>query len=279
MAASIRSCHTLSDVRNDDSIPVRGIGDLAAAIDLMLALGILALTVDVIRGSSRPQHLRSWIFFAIASVTLVAHSGLAAIGDPLAHDLSAVFEVVTIAFLAVGFALLYGADRERFHALQHEAERDPLTDLYNFRTFRQLAAMQLARRPGRCAAVVLDLDGFKLVNDTWGHATGDQMLQLVAAAIRANLREADIAARYGGDEFVLLLDDCDSAAAERITQRMQSSLGALSGVSSERITFSAGVADLSQPRSDLQGLLKAADHALLEVKRSGKKNVAIAPLN
>lgn len=258
---------------------VRGIGELAGAVDLMLALAILALTVDVIRGSSRPQHLRSWVFFAIASVALVAHSGLAVVADPLARDLSAVFEVVTIAFLAIGFALLYGADRDRFHALQHEAERDPLTDLYNFRTFRQLAAMHLARRPGRCAAVVLDLDGFKMVNDTWGHAAGDQILQLVAAAIRANLREADVAARYGGDEFVILLDDCDAAAAERITQRMQSSLGALSGVSSEKITFSAGVADLSLPRGDLQGLLKAADQALLEVKRSGKKSVAIATLN
>jgi diguanylate cyclase (GGDEF)-like protein len=258
---------------------VRGIGELAAAVDLMLAVAILALTVDVIRSSSRPQHLRSWIFFAIASVTLVVHSGLAAIGDPVAHDLSAVFEVVTIAFLAIGFALLYGADRDRYHALQHEAERDPLTDLYNFRTFRQLAAMHLARRPGRCAAVVLDLDGFKVVNDTWGHAAGDQMLQLVAAAIRANLREADIAARYGGDEFVLLLDDCDATAAERITQRMQLSLGALSGVTSERITFSAGVADLSQPHADLPALLKAADDALLEVKRSGKRSVAIAGLN
>jgi diguanylate cyclase (GGDEF)-like protein len=101
----------------------------------------------------------------------------------------------------------------------------------------------------------------------------------VAAAIRANLREADIAARYGGDEFVLLLDDCDGTAAERITQRMQLSLGALSGVTSERITFSAGVADLSQPHADLPALLKAADDALLEVKRSGKRSVAIAGLN
>jgi diguanylate cyclase (GGDEF)-like protein len=254
---------------------VTNIHALAAAIDLALALAILALTVDVIRSASGSQHLRSWIFFAVASVTLVFHSALAALGDVLAGDLAAVFEVITIAFLAIGFALLYGADRDRFHTLQHEAERDPLTDLYNFRAFGSLAAAHLAQRGGRCALVVLDLDGFKEVNDTSGHAAGDRVLQLVAAAIRANLRESDVAARYGGDEFVILLDG-DAPAAERIVRRIQSSVAALSSVTSGMISFSAGVADRATPSTDLRGMLDDADGALLGVKRSGKRAVAIA---
>ena len=248
---------------------------LAAAIDLALAVAIFALTVDVIRSASQPQHLRSWIFFATASVTLVVHSALAAVGDSVARDLGAVFEVITIGFLAIGFALLYGADRDRFRTLQHEAERDPLTDLYNFRAFGALAASHLARPMGRAAVVVLDLDGFKGVNDTSGHAAGDRVLQLVAAAIRANLRDTDVAGRYGGDEFVILLDG-DALPAARIVKRIQSSVSALSSVTSGAITFSAGVADVATPSGDLRGLLDAADQALLEVKRSGKRSIAIA---
>jgi len=248
---------------------------VAAAIDLALAIAIFALTVDVIRTGGRSQHLRSWVFFAIASVTLVVHSGLAALGDSVGRDLGAIFEVVTIAFLAVGFALLYGADRERIRALQHEAERDPLTDLYNFRAFGALATAHLARPNGRAAVVVLDLDGFKEVNDTSGHAAGDRVLQLVAAAIRANLRESDVAGRYGGDEFVILLDG-DALTAARIVQRIQSSVSALSSVTHGIVTFSAGVADHATPSADLRGLLEAADQTLLAVKRSGKRNIAIA---
>ena len=254
---------------------MRDVQALAAAIDLALAVAIFALTVDVIRGASQPQHLRSWIFFATASVTLVVHSALAAVGDSVARDLGAVFEVITIGFLAIGFALLYGADRDRFRTLQHEAERDPLTDLYNFRAFGALAASHLARPMGRAAVVVLDLDGFKGVNDTSGHAAGDRVLQLVAAAIRANLRDTDVAGRYGGDEFVILLDG-DALTAARIVKRIQSSVSALSSVTSGAITFSAGVADVATPSGDLRGLLDAADQALLEVKRSGKRSIAIA---
>jgi diguanylate cyclase (GGDEF)-like protein len=248
---------------------------LAAAIDLALAIAIFALTIDVIRGSGQSQHLRSWIFFAVASVTLVVHSALAALGDSVARDLGAVFEVITIGFLAIGFALLYGADRERFRTLQHEAERDPLTDLYNFRAFGALARSHLARATGRVAVVVLDLDGFKEVNDTAGHAAGDRVLQLVAAAIRANLRDSDVAGRYGGDEFVILLDG-DALTAARIVKRIQSSLGALSSATSGAVSFSAGVADQETPSGDLRGLLDAADQALLDVKRSGKRSIAIA---
>lgn len=254
---------------------MRDVQALAAAIDLALAVAIFALTVDVIRSASQPQHLRSWIFFATASVTLVVHSALAAVGDSVARDLGAVFEVITIGFLAIGFALLYGADRDRFRTLQHEAERDPLTDLYNFRAFGALAASHLARPMGRAAVVVLDLDGFKGVNDTSGHAAGDRVLQLVAAAIRANLRDTDVAGRYGGDEFVILLDG-DALTAARIVKRIQSSVSALSSVTSGAITFSAGVADVATPSGDLRGLLDAADQALLEVKRSGKRSIAIA---
>ena len=251
-----------------------GLHTLTEAANVALALSILALTVSSLRSGGRPSHGRSWLFFAAASVTLVVHSVLDALGAAVS-EIGDIFEVATAALLAGGFVFLYGADREELRRLQTAAERDPMTQLYNVRTFRVLAEARIAAvgARGPLAIAVLDLDGFKRVNDIYGHPAGDRALGLVATAVRASLRTADIAARYGGDEFILLLDGCDDIAAERIVQRIRRTVAALSLGVGEPLTLSAGLATYPACGRALDELVSRADEALLAAKRAGKNDV------
>ena len=254
-----------------------GLLTLTAAANVALALSIFALTISSLRSGRRPSHGRSWLFFAAASGTLVLHALLEALpGSP--SEVTAIFEVATIALLGCGFVLLYGSDREELRRLQTAAERDPMTQLYNLRTFRDLADARLgAAAPADGLAIaVLDLDGFKQVNDTHGHPAGDRALRLVATAVRASLRTSDLAARYGGDEFILLLDDCDDAAAQRILHRIRSTVQALSIGVGEPISFSAGLASYPECGRTFDQLVHRADEALFVAKRAGKNDVRSA---
>jgi diguanylate cyclase (GGDEF)-like protein len=249
-----------------------GLQTLMSAANVALALSILALTVSSLRSGGRPSHGRSWLFFAAASGTLVVHALLETTDRA---DIAGIFEVATAALLGGGFVLLYGADREELRRLQSDAERDPMTQLYNLRMFRALASARLeaSGEDARLAIAVIDLDGFKQVNDTHGHPAGDQALRLVATAVRASLRTSDLAARYGGDEFVLLLDRCDDAAADRIVQRIKQTVQALSGGVGYPISFSAGLAVYPTIGRDLDTLIRQADDALFVAKRAGKNDV------
>lgn len=251
---------------------------LAGAANLALAVSILALTVARQTGSPRPAYTRSWIFFGLAAVTLLARASFDLVG-PSMQDAARVADVATTALLSVAFIFLYGADRDGIRRLQDEAERDGLTDLYDLRAFTALARDRLERtmeNGGRCAVAILDLDAFKELNDTLGHQAGDRMLQLVASAIRANVRPHDIAARYGGDEFVVLLDRCEADEAKRVCARVLRSVVMLSLAAGKQLTLSCGVSVAPDHGTDLRDLIANADKQLISVKRSGKNAVRAA---
>jgi len=219
--------------------------------------------------------MRSWLFFALASLTLVAHSAFGTQGESQA-DGAALFELLTLALFAIGFVLLYGADREQLRSIETRAELDPTTGLLNRQAFRELVAAQLRRRGGPSALAVVDLDGFKAVNDSRGHPAGDEVLGLVATAIRANLRAQDLASRYGGDEFVVYLADCPVEGALRIMERIRAVVAAVTGASGSTVTASVGLALSVDGSMDLDALVDTADRALLSVKRSGKNQLLLA---
>lgn len=252
-------------------------------VNFGLALSIVALTLSTLRASRHPAHARSWVFFGLASTALLLHAGLELVGAEFAAAFAAAsttLEVSTTAFLGVGFALLYGADRDGVSKIQRLAEQDTLTGLYNLFSFRAVAEPRLARaraHGGRCTIVVLDLDGFKAVNDTFGHPAGDKVLQATAACIVANLRPEDLAARCGGDEFAIYLDRCDRREARRITDRIRRSLVAVTAAASSRVTFSAGIATFPESGTDVQTLIQRADAMLLLAKRGGKNDIRIDP--
>jgi diguanylate cyclase (GGDEF)-like protein/PAS domain S-box-containing protein len=169
-------------------------------------------------------------------------------------------------------------------ALAHQALHDALTDLPNRALLldRAQQAIARARRDQRGVALLfLDLDNFKIVNDSLGHAAGDRLLVLVAGMLRACVRESDTVARLGGDEFVALLDGvADAAEAEAVCARIQEALGAPLKLGRARIgvTASIGVVISADGHTHPEHLLRDADIAMYRAKASGKqRHVVFAP--
>ena len=159
--------------------------------------------------------------------------------------------------------------------LSYQAFHDPLTGLANRRRFVDQAEAALGGRSrvGGIAALFVDLDDFKTVNDSLGHAAGDELLVAVAARIRDGLRSTDVAARLGGDEFgVLLLDIPDPAYATTVAERLLAGISApleVAGVPVE-VNASIGVAVDTEAMHGVDDLLSDADVAMYQAKALGK---------
>jgi diguanylate cyclase (GGDEF)-like protein len=168
------------------------------------------------------------------------------------------------------------ADRAQFEALAHE---DPLTGLPNKRAFDDRLETEL-RRAAReyypVALIALDLDRFKQINDTWGHAVGDEALVKFAQHIEAELRAGDICGRVGGDEFVLALVRADAHSAERVLGRLKGALDQVAvGPAGERLGFSAGIAEFPRHASERELLMRCADTALYRGKTEGRGRATV----
>ncbi|WP_025209478.1 diguanylate cyclase [Hippea sp. KM1] len=159
--------------------------------------------------------------------------------------------------------------------LKEEAELDFLTKLYNRRLmFRFLKHhIELSRRNNEeLSFLMIDIDKFKVVNDTYGHQTGDEVLKELANIIRANIRKTDIACRFGGEEFSVLLIDTSlkdaCGVAEKIREATEKTTIDIEG-SQIRITISIGVSSLKE-KDDINSLIKRADDALYKAKEAGR---------
>jgi diguanylate cyclase (GGDEF)-like protein len=179
------------------------------------------------------------------------------------------FEVVKR--FAVMAALAFDSARQR-EALRLQAETDALTGLMNRLAFqhaleRSIAAAGRVRHPVHL--VVADVDHFKDINDSYGHAVGDQALVAVASALRSALRDGDIVGRLGGEEFGFLLPDTDLPTALAVTERVRAAVRDLRVVD-HQITLSAGLAAPTAALESADELFIAADAALYRAKRTGR---------
>lgn len=167
--------------------------------------------------------------------------------------------------------------------LRHQSTVDPLTGLYNRRFFDESLKRELARAQRSrsvCSVVMVDLDHFKRINDTYGHDGGDLVLQAASRAILQRVRASDVACRYGGEELVLMLPDCNVEEAAKCAEAIRASLSAMViqhlGQTISGISASFGVAQWPGQANDEQGLLQAADRALYAAKKGGRNRVVLA---
>jgi diguanylate cyclase (GGDEF)-like protein len=163
------------------------------------------------------------------------------------------------------------------------AARDSLTGLYNRRHFNDLCAQlfaEAARYQTDLTCMMIDLDNFKRVNDTLGHQTGDDLLRLTAEIIRGSIRESDVAVRYGGDEFAVLLPRTSPtearASAERILARFREDIAdKLPEASIASLSIGLVSREQDQPASVVE-LVNLADEALYLAKAGGKNRITVA---
>jgi diguanylate cyclase (GGDEF)-like protein/hemerythrin-like metal-binding protein/PAS domain S-box-containing protein len=167
-------------------------------------------------------------------------------------------------------------------ALREQAIRDPLTSLYNRRYLENVLPRELnrsvrAQRP--MSIVMVDIDHFKRFNDTYGHKAGDLVLQAVARTMQESLRNSDLACRYGGEEFVLLLAEMDGETAVRRMERLLEQVSLLTieseGLGLPTITFSAGIASCPLHAVQQEQLLGLADAAMYSAKNGGRNQVML----
>jgi two-component system cell cycle response regulator len=162
------------------------------------------------------------------------------------------------------------------------AARDGLTDLYNHRYFHEFMKKNVhqSQRYGRPLAIVLlDIDHFKILNDTYGHQIGDQVLKELAEILRNSVRKSDVIARYGGEEFAVIMPETDfrgaAIAAENIRSKVEEHKFLASSQQAIQFTISLGVAQLSESMDGAMGLMGAADSSLYQAKRNGRNRVCV----
>lgn len=158
--------------------------------------------------------------------------------------------------------------------VQRAADTDALTGIANRRTFEATLERELSRalRHGeQITLAMFDIDHFKSLNDNYGHQTGDDVLKKVAAALTAACRDFDLPARFGGEEFAVILPSCSTKESLTVAERLRQSIAKTEGP--VEVTASAGVATFPTHAADAHALIKAADEALYESKRAGRDRV------
>jgi diguanylate cyclase (GGDEF)-like protein len=186
---------------------------------------------------------------------------------------------VTFTMVAVAILLFRRRLETALDAMSVQAREDPLTGLPNRRAFDEYLArsVALSQRTGApLALVALDIDRFKGINDTRGHAAGDRALRDVGEALRGSARGADLVARMGGDEFAMLLPGCSASDAARIASKMAGEVRLRSAAIGRDVTVSVGIAALPDMATTGEQLLSAADLALYAAKREGPGRASVA---
>lgn len=165
---------------------------------------------------------------------------------------------------------------------RNQARTDSLTGLLNIRAFYEKAAAELERQwryPHPVTLAFIDLDGFKAVNDRFGHQVGDRALITVGNTLRTATRATDVISRLGGDEFALLLPETDLEGAHQILQRVHATVAQMMMANAWPVTCSIGAVTFDVPPESVDVIVSAADQLMYRVKENGKNAVRIEPFS
>lgn len=166
--------------------------------------------------------------------------------------------------------------------VEYMAVTDALTGLYNRRRFHEILTKEFERSKRYASPfslIMLDIDHFKRINDSYGHQAGDSVLQQVAKLIQKNIRDIDTAARYGGEEFIMLAPNTSTKDAVHASERIRAGTAhsEFTGINKETLTLSAGIAGLPDALIDNEDkLIKCADIALYRAKQNGRNRIEIS---
>lgn len=244
---------------------------------LMVVIGLASLLAG---------NKSAW-FFLLASVTAaigacittLAVWGQISFTDFSFHavEFGMVFDAI---FLAFALAHLFRITEEEKIQAEQMALTDPLTRLNNRRAFNDYAALiwnTATRHRSDVSVILLDIDHFKVINDTYGHPTGDKVLVQIARTLGREKRGGDILARWGGEEFILLLPETACAEASGIAERLRHEIAGLSITTSQgllSLTASFGVTSSLHAEASLEALINRADKHLYQAKQRGRNRVA-----
>ncbi|WAH98507.1 GGDEF domain-containing protein [Arthrobacter sp. MMS18-M83] len=255
----------------------------------MMSMGMALATVELWRLKPTASHARRSLALAAGVLgTFFFGRGIAYVVEgPGGPDFdtyfsSATTSVVTIVLLVtVSFSMTALSNEQLINGLNERATRDGLTGLLNRIAFMELATQEIKRlhTAGSVSTLILaDLDHFKALNDSHGHAAGDAAIQAFAAACQASVRHTDLVGRYGGEEFTILLPGADVESAEIIAGEISRRLA--SAKTPDGITFptvSYGIAPSTFVDAEVAHMIEAADKALYQAKSLGRNRAVCAP--
>jgi len=218
---------------------------------------------------------RAGFFVAILSAGIWLNADLAADGQYASWLISFWNSLVRLLFFFIILWLLLIV-REKLALEESLADTDPLTGLSNRRFFLEQLEREYTRvhrYPEPITITYFDLDNFKYVNDSMGHDTGDELLQVVAQILKSSVRETDYSARLGGDEFAVLFPVMGGEAAMPVLVKLQQEL--LAGMQQKEwpVTFSIGAITFSGVMDSSRDMIKKVDDLMYQVKKSGKNNI------
>jgi len=248
---------------------------------LGVAVGIAFIALPLLGLLSRSRHM--------IIVLAVASSGLILVGMALSEPGAAIHQALLNRAMCVGLVWIVALISIRHlkigtrlrRSLRRQVSEDPLTGLYNRRYVFNCIKRELNRyrRYGVTFSVVLiDADHFKRVNDTWGHPVGDRVLKHIASVCQNAIRDGDVAGRFGGEEFIIVLPHTGAIDAAFVAHRIRQSTRRkrfLCDGDEIRVTLSLGIAECGPGAETFDNLLQAADRALYSAKRAGRDRVTL----
>lgn len=243
---------------------------------MMILLGVMALK------AGNPS-AKIFLLASTSSMTGAAVTGMAVWGfipfTDLTYRAAEIGIIIDIVLLALALASKFHAtEREKIIA-EHQAKTDPLTGLNNRRAFYEITPIFWKQKKTKVgiSMIIIDIDSFKVINDTYGHTVGDDVLVQFATLLNKSLRQQDIAARWGGEEFILLLPKTRLKEASIISKHLCESISKYAFVADHnelQVTASIGLAHGSPTQFTLEQLISLADLQLYQAKLRGKNQIS-----